>query len=93
MQDDLELTQEQLVAIANYAKSVLANERKDVTTEALATALLTVAVCLHRCQAGDPPAFGPDADIWYDSKIGQNMRVNWMKVKPAQMTLQKLGIL
>lgn len=90
-QGELELTQGQLAKIAQYASGVIGDKQAD--PRKLALALLTVAVCMHRLQAGDPPLFGPEVDEWYDKEIGQNMRMAWMKVKPAAETLKKLGIL
>jgi hypothetical protein len=79
--DDLELTQDQLTKVAQYASAVL--EGKHADSKNLAAALLTLAVCMYRLQAGHPPASGPEVDRWYDKEIGQNMRVAWMRVKPA----------
>ena len=81
-QDELELTQEQLTKIAEYATGVIEGRQAD--PKKLAAALLTVAVCMHRLQAGDPPPSGPEVDQWYDKEIGQNMRVARMKVKPRR---------
>ena len=52
-----------------------------------------MALCLHRLQAGDPPAYGEEVDRWYDQVIGQNVRVMWMKVKPVAEKLKGLGVL
>lgn len=90
-QDELELTQEQLSKITEYATSVI--EGKQADPKALAAALRVVAVCMYRLQAGDPPVSGPEVDQWYDKEIGQNMRTAWMKVKPAAESLKKLGVL
>jgi hypothetical protein len=90
-QDELELTQDQLAKIVEYATGVIEKGPADLMN--LASALRIVALCMHRLQAGDPPPSGPEADQWYDAAIGQNMRVAWMKVKPAAENLKKLGIL
>lgn len=90
-QNDLELTQQQLVTITEYANGVIEGKRADPKT--LATALSVVAICMHRLQAGDPPLSGPEVDEWYDREIGQNMRVNWMRVKLAAETLKNIGVL
>lgn len=90
-QGELELTQQQLMAITDYANGVIEGNQADPKT--LALALRAVAVCMHRLQAGDAPLSGPEVDHWYDMEIGQNMRMNWVKVKPAAETLKKLGVL
>ena len=68
-------------------------EGKQADPKALAAALRVVAVCMHRLQADDPPVSGPEVDQWYDKDIGHNMRMAWMKVKPAAENLKKLGVL
>jgi hypothetical protein len=91
-QGHLELTNEQLIKICEYAERVQAGEKAD--PKALAFCLQAVALCLHRLQAGEPdPASGEDVDRWYDAAIGQNVRVMWMKVKPVAERLRALGIL
>lgn len=91
-QDDLELTNEQLVKICEYAERSSAGDHP-ADPKVLAFALQTVALCLHRLQAGDPPASGPGVDEWYDKAIGHGVRMMWMKVKPAAETLKKLGVI
>jgi hypothetical protein len=90
-QGDLELTNDQLVKICDYAERVRAGEAADV--KKLAFALQAVSLCLHRLQAGDPPLQGEEVDRWYDQTIGQNVRVMWTKVKPVAEKLKGLGIL
>lgn len=90
-QNELELTQQQLEKIVEYAIVVIDGGQDDLKT--LALALLTVAVCMHRLQVGESPIVGPGVDDWYDKEIGNNMRIARMKVTQPSETLKILGII
>lgn len=91
-QGELELTNDQLKQIAGYADRIL---QQDAPADGhkLAYALLTVSLCMMRLQAGDPPPFGEELDRWYDQEIGHDVRMLWMKVKPAAENLRRIGVI
>jgi hypothetical protein len=93
MSDDLKLTNQELVAICNFADTASKNPASaDIQT--LAFALKAVSLCLHRLQAGEPEdVSGPKVDEWYDSVIGQNVRVMWTQVKPVAENLRQRGVI
>lgn len=92
-QDSLKLTNEQLIELCRYADSMRQASASD-EVENLAFALQAVSLCLHRLQAGPPESVsGPAVDEWYDSSIGQDVRLMWMKVKPVAQKLRDRGLL
>ncbi|MBI2803677.1 MAG: hypothetical protein HYX68_01675 [Planctomycetes bacterium] len=90
---DLELTNEQLVEIFDLAERVQKGEASIANSD-LAFCLQAVALCLHCLQAGGPESpVGTAVDDWYDTTIGEKVRMMWVKVKPVTQQLQRRGIL
>ena len=92
-QDPLELTNEQLVSICQFAERVHRGEAI-FDAKQLAFCLQAVALCLHRVQVDEPDSpYGQEMDEWYDTKVSQNVRMMWLRVKPVAENLKAMGFI